>query len=55
MMSSLVIQERDALTRLLEDCLGDLVQIVTADEQKARDGRQDRTGSHRRASACYSP
>lgn len=36
MMSSLVIQERDALIRLLEDCLGDLVQIVTADEQKAR-------------------
>ena len=36
MMSSLVIQERAALIRLLEDCLGDLVQIVTADEQKAR-------------------
>lgn len=33
---SRVIRERDALIDLLEDMLGDLVQIVTTDETEAR-------------------
>ncbi|MDU2421566.1 MAG: hypothetical protein E7D48_05615 [Bifidobacterium scardovii] len=35
-MSSVAVRQRDALMTLLEDSLGDLVQIITIDEQKAR-------------------